>query len=302
MKKIVIKAVGIDLDVVSSKNETNIFEYDDLPSDCEIVENVKGDTWIIEVKKEENSFLKKFFGFSGGVYGDATLKISKDIEELSINSVTGDCDCNGITLKKFDIKTVSGDTDINNSSIDVINFSSTSGDLDISKTPCKVIDFKNVSGDLSVDYLIEDFEKVYVKNVSGDCDLVIAGNEKVYVNKKTASGDIYLKGIDVEFNQKRENRIIDFISVSGDLNIELKRIENVEKINKENNKVNENLKDSSNLKEENMVLTIEEKKILELLLTEKITRSFAIELLESIGYTEENAVKFLDEMLGGGNK
>ncbi|WP_129409488.1 hypothetical protein [Marinitoga lauensis] len=52
----------------------------------------------------------------------------------------------------------------------------------------------------------------------------------------------------------------------------------------------------------NNLLTPEEQKIIELYKAGKINRNFAIELLENIGYTDNDAKSFLDDYIGGDNK
>ncbi|KAF2957049.1 DUF4097 family beta strand repeat-containing protein [Marinitoga sp. 38H-ov] len=291
-----INCVNVDITINSSTN--NSFEIEDLTKNIEIENFVKNDVWYINIKPKNESFLSKIFGFQFTQSNDldANLYINQDVLNIRINTVSSDISANNILLDKFNIKNVSGDVDINNSKINSLIINGTSGDLETHNSSIKSFYIKTVSGDCVIDYLHENFKLVKIKSVSGDAHLYINGEKEIYLKKESSlSGDINTN-IPVKFEESDERYII-FNTLSGDLFIErtnIKTNQNNEKTINQNSSVQKN----NNLLNDNL-LTIEEQKILELYISGKINKEFAIELLENIGYTKEDAYIFLKEHLGG---
>lgn len=291
IKGIILNFTDVDIDI--KYGNENIFEYEDFPENIEIENYVENEKWYLNVKQKSDSFISKIvgfsFNFSSGGYGK--LKINSDILNISINNVNGDVSLNKTTLNNFYVKSISGDVGIYNSKIKFLEFQTTSGDLKITNSPIYNFNIKTISGDCELDYLAENFKEAKIKTVSGDIDLYIAGKQEVFINKNTSpSGDIHTN-LSLKFEHSTE-RFINFKSVSGDLTIKEKKIaQNNDVVFEENEKT----------KIHNL-LTPEEQKILELYNAGKINKEFAIELLENIGYTQNDAESFLNEYIGGNNK
>jgi hypothetical protein len=288
IKEIILNFLDVDIKIECS-NE-NIFEYEDFPENVEIENYVESDKWYINVKPKSDSFISKMVGFSfnfssGGL---VKLKINSDITNISINNANGDVSLNKVSLNNFYVKSVSGDTDIHNSKINFLEFYTTSGDLETKNSPINSLKIKTISGDCELDYLTENFKEAKIKTVSGDIDLFIEGEREIFINKNTSpSGDVH-SNISLKFNHSTE-RFINFKSVSGDLTIKEK------KVTKNNDVTDEKIII-------NKLLSPEEQKILELYNSGKINEEFAIELLENVGYTQNDAKSFLNEYTGGINK
>ncbi|SHE93864.1 DUF4097 and DUF4098 domain-containing protein YvlB [Marinitoga hydrogenitolerans DSM 16785] len=284
VKGIFLDFINIDIDILYNKDV--VFEYEDFPENVKIENYVRDGIWYLKIEQNSNSFISKILGFSFNSFshGDAKLKINNDIIDLNINSVSGDITLNDVSLEKLFLKTVSGDINIYNSKIKHLEYNSTSGDIETSNSIIDFIKVKTVSGDCEIDYLNSDFA-CSIKTVSGDIDLFVLGNDEINITKDSSlSGEIH-SNIPLKVGGISEKRFINFKSVSGDLTIKSKKEEKHK--NKEKKTTETNI--------ESKLFTPEERKILELLKSKKISEEFAVELLENVGYTKEDAEIFLKE-------
>lgn len=141
-----------------------------------------------------------------GGYGN--LKIN----DLVLNSVSGDIDVSGVEGRKLNISTVSGDTNLNSLNFEGMEINSVSGDHELDEIKADVIKVNTVSGDLQVKDIntpklesdsisgdIEIFKSIiddlYSQTVSGDIDVKLIGNKTDYkietksIGKKWSEGD-----------------------------------------------------------------------------------------------------------------
>ncbi len=155
-----------------------------------------------------------------------------NIDKYNYQTVSGDAEINGISLKEFKVKTTSGDIEITNlesadikvssvsGDLEIINFKgdsfeassvsgdaevekgvinglmyfhSVSGDIEILEVECNEASLKTVSGDLEGKEFYPN--EVVLKSVSGDIDITNADKSKeiIITSKKTVSGDINIR-------------------------------------------------------------------------------------------------------------
>jgi hypothetical protein len=114
-------------------------------------------------------------------------------------------------LKKLTLKTISGDVKLTERSVEELQLESTSGDLAIKKGNFGSVTLRTVSGDLSLKECRA--EKLMSQSVSGDLSLMLR-NLDPQVTAKTTSGDV-----EARF-EKIPNARVEFVSVSGELNLE----------------------------------------------------------------------------------
>jgi len=225
--------------------------------------------------------------------GDVSINLNKrEMNELILKGASGDFEIHNVNILNGDFSMASGDVFVDNSKIENLKLNMASGDVSINKSIVKVANFKTASGDIFVDSLGEDFY-CSVNTASGDTDLIVQGKEKIYLESPINRYSSSIKS-NVDLVQSSDSstmpkkRVLKINVLSGDISIrgvepQGKVIEEIEK---------EKPEDVSKGDE---FLTIEEKKILSLLKEEKISRSFAIELLKELGYSEELAEKFLKD-------
>jgi len=119
-----------------------------------------------------------------------TLKIimpSSQLESITINTTSGDCDADIYQCDLFEFKTVSGDLNSSSLYADTIKLNSTSGDIRLSSTNANLI-VRTTSGDLETYY--ENFNNsIDIKTVSGDVRLSFETPVDFDLDFKTTSGD-----------------------------------------------------------------------------------------------------------------
>jgi len=227
------------------------------------------------------------------VSGDVNINLgNSDIDELILKSVSGDYEIHKANILNGDFNMTSGDILIENSNIENINLNTVSGDISINESIVKVANFKSTSGDIFIDSLWEDF-LCTINSASADIDLIVQGKEKIYLKapKNRYSSSIKSNVDLVQSNDSStmpKKRILKVTIMSGDINIRGTELPK-ETFKERGKQMHEDFSKGDEF------LTLEEKKILSLLKEEKISRSFAIDLLKELGYSQELANKFLKD-------
>lgn len=225
--------------------------------------------------------------------GDVSIDLNdSDMDELILKGASGDFEIYNVNILNCDFSMASGDVLVENSKIENLKLSMASGDVSIKNCIVKAANFNSASGDIFVDSLVEDFYCT-VNTASGDIDLIVQGKEKIYLE---APIHRFLSSIksNVDLVQNSDSstlpkkRVLKINVMSGDISIRgvAPHGEVIEEMRKEKRE---------DFSKGDEFLTIEEKKILSLLKEKKISRSFAIELLKELGYSEELADKFLKD-------
>jgi hypothetical protein len=223
--------------------------------------------------------------------GDVKINLEGTIiDEFILKSAAGDFDILNIKVVNGEFNFASGDLLIENSEIDDLSIRMASGDISIKKSLITNARIKTASGDILVDSLSKDFY-CEIDSASADIELIVQGKDEINVVGAIKRFSSSIKS-NVDLIQKSEvsstpkGRILKVNVMSGDITI--RGIELKEDPEKEGQY-------EAGTPRGDELLTAEEKKILELLKEEKISRSFAIELLEELGYSQEEAEKFLKD-------
>jgi len=225
--------------------------------------------------------------------GDVNIDLNNsDMDELILKGASGDFEIHNVNVLNGDFSMASGDVLVENSKIENLKLNMASGDVSIKNSIVKVANFKSASGDISVDSLDKDFY-CSVNTASGDIDLLVQGKEKIYLEAPIHRYSSSIRS-NVDLVQSSDSstmpkkRVLKINVMSGDISIRGVELQGkvIEEVEKE---------ESEDVSKGDEFLTIEEKKVLSLLKERKISRSFAIELLKELGYSEELAEKFLKD-------
>lgn len=111
------------------------------------------------------------------------------VNDLDLNSVSGDISVSSIEGEKLQINTVSGDIDINSLKFEDIDTNSVSGDHQLEEIKANKIQTNSVSGDLQAKNL--DIPKLESQSISGDVEIIKSVIDDLY--SETVSGDIDVK-------------------------------------------------------------------------------------------------------------
>jgi DUF4097 and DUF4098 domain-containing protein YvlB len=223
--------------------------------------------------------------------GDVTINLEgTTMNEFKLKSAAGDFDIYNINVTNGEFSFASGDLSIEDSRIDNLIINMAAGDISIKKSLITNAKIKTASGDILIDSLVKDFY-CEIDSASADIDLIIQGKDSIYLEGSIKRFSSSIKS-NIGLIQKADSslssqrRILKANVMSGDITIQGIEIEG-EPEKEDHSQAEKSLGDE--------LLTVEEKKILELLKEEKISRSFAIELLGELGYKQEEAEKFLKD-------
>ncbi|MFA6997264.1 MAG: DUF4097 family beta strand repeat-containing protein [Defluviitoga sp.] len=221
--------------------------------------------------------------------GDVKINLEGTIiDEFILKSAAGDFDILNIKVVNGEFNFASGDLLIENSEIDDLSIRMASGDISIKKSLITNARIKTASGDILVDSLSKDFY-CEIDSASADIDLIVQGKDRIYLEGSIKRFSSSIKS-NIDLIQKADSslssqrRILKANVMSGDITIQGISIEGEpekESLIQEEMPIGDDL------------LTVEEKKILDLLKGEKISRLFALELLGELGYSREEAENFL---------
>ncbi|PNR92852.1 DUF4097 family beta strand repeat-containing protein [Petrotoga sp. 9PWA.NaAc.5.4] len=281
------EVTDISLDINSADIDIN---FDDTNIQNLSIKTIAGDINIDGKTKSKN--LKELYINTKA--GDVDLNLqSSQVEETTFKSASGDFKVNNAKLYNIKFDLASGDVLILNSIIENLEANFTSGDISIKDSKVKNVKIHAISGDIDIDYLLKDFN-CEIKGISSDIYLNILGKEKIFLYGNTNRFASSLKSnLDIvtikNSTEESSQRLLKIDLVSGDLTIKAKELNEKEEhiLNKESNLQQSFYGDD--------LLTLEEKKILELLKEGKISRIFALELLKELGYSNEEGEKFLKE-------
>lgn len=113
-------------------------------------------------------------------------------------------------IKKVIVKTVSGDVVYAGIILDELLIGTVSGDVRLKAEALKNLTVKTVSGSVQLEGPIQD---INLQTVSSDVHFLAAANQVFKADMKSTSGDIKL------FFDKKPDLSVDFMSISGDLNV-----------------------------------------------------------------------------------
>ncbi len=291
---------ALDMEVELSGFKSDVEEYKP------IVEN-HGDVMDVFFLKKK-AFSISFFGtvFPSFRVLNATIKVPKGIT-LTAKSTSGDVYIGDVSLKAIRVTSVSGDLNITGGECGDVEAKTTSGDVKINElADMKKLEIRCISGDVSLkdgsfsEAVIHSvsgdvkmvgidpsFERLNVKTISGDAKISFSSKPSLKVDFSTVSGKVKMgerviegKAKNLSFStDKNLASIFNFKSVSGDLEIAFE--------------------DHDDETEEDFGFTSkndETKTMLRDIMKErKATKEEISELMKTMGYSEEEIEKFLDE-------
>lgn len=158
---------------------------------------------VIQVPKDLNNI--NLNSSSGDIYAN-----SLSIKYIHINSASGDINLHSLNCKSLKLEVASSDIDIKHLNGDC-DIKSASGDVQIDHSSGDNFSFNNASGDLNIQ---ADYKRILLNNVSGDVNAEFKTVD--HMNVSTTSGDINIL-IDNE-----DNLSIETHSLSGDCDVYLK--------------------------------------------------------------------------------
>ena len=149
----------------------------------------------------------------------ATIGINyeKDIEKVTVNTVSGDFGAGLETVGSITADAVSANMDIFAISAEKVVTNSVSGDTEINGSP-KEIEAHSVSGGFTVYAGGPYTNSVRIDTISGDAKITIDGRRCYSLDYNTVSGKLKNEVGEVK-DQTREELVIKVDSVSGNLNI-----------------------------------------------------------------------------------
>jgi DUF4097 and DUF4098 domain-containing protein YvlB len=278
--------------------EVSDFKLDLSAADLNIILNstnvdvlsIKTSAGDLDIKGSPNSKYMEAFLVDTKA-GDVTIDLEgTNIDEFKLKSAAGDFDIFNIKATKGEFSFASGDILIEDSKIDDLCMSMASGDISIKKSVITNAKIKTASGDILIDSLSKNFY-CEIDSASADIDLIVQGKDRIYLEGSIKRFSSSIKS-NIDLIQKADSslssqrRILKANVMSGDITIQGISIEGEpekESLIQEEMPIGDEL------------LTVEEKKILDLLKGEKISRLFALELLGELGYSREEAEKFLKD-------
>ncbi|MDO7975539.1 DUF4097 family beta strand repeat-containing protein [Oceanotoga teriensis] len=306
-----IKHKGADITIKSS-NDINkiVFESGD-----NVLYDIQefGNELFLEFSNEKRNgnIIDRIFDFGFNSTIDITLFINENVKSLEIEATAGDLNVKDLKIKNLKTKLIAGDMIISGLNLEQLNCNLTTGDLSVKDSEIKYAYLKMttgdtslnntkinkimaslVTGDLKIDYLTKNFKESEIKVITGDATISVEGETPINLKKSISMASSLKSNITLN-NDYGINRNLKIKIITGDVRIKQKKLSNS---NSDfiNSNSEEDLSVENEIQNINM-LTQEEQKIIELLKSEKISKTFAIELLEQLGYKEEEAKKFLDD-------
>lgn len=167
--------------------------------------------------------------YAGTASGDIDFPGGWELENLQVNTASGDINIGNVKAEHFLIETKSGDIDIagtwgdrqiSSISGDIcvgdgngrLSVNSTSGEVDIANRTGGV-QIESVSGDIAAKVVSLNGES-HISSVSGDVDVAIAAGSPCCITAETVSGDITLQMKTVQIARQNKKSIQIF---SGDV-------------------------------------------------------------------------------------
>lgn len=278
-----VKSLKLDLSSADLNIDLDSTEIEEL-----VIKTYSGD---FDVSGAPNSHMLNFFEIDSKS-GDAEIDLNDTtVEEFILKSASGDFDIYNTNIYNCTFSFASGDLTIDNSEIQDLNLNMASGDVSVENSLITNAKINAASGDIFIDSLTDNFY-CRIDAASADVNLYVQGKESIYLEgaiKKLASS--VKSNVDLIQTYEKSNfdkkRVLKINILSGDVTIKGKEIEYLA----ENTLKKDQTKEKSFSSDD--FLTVEEKKILNLLKEEKISRTFAKELLKELGYSEEDSENFL---------
>lgn len=308
---------SLDFQTKGFNAEINVIPGDELRCEIDssdenkpkIEKSESGDTNYLYINYNDDGFLNNIFGFNfitrKKIY--ITLIIPEETKNLSFNCSVGTLSVKNLNKNDFyakistgeiiindcyfnssAFKVVTGDAKINNMKTDNFKTTITTGEAKIKNSSINSGEASVVTGDLRLDSLSRNFKSFYIKVVTGDAKITLEGKEPIYLEKKLTPYTASIKSNLDTINNWNDTRYIFAKIVTGDVEITGKESEN-------NFSTNERPQEEKPEDISEKLITDEERKIINLCETKKISYDFALELLSELGYENDEAVKFLEE-------
>ncbi len=222
------------------------------------------------------------------------IGVPQKILQISLATASGEIDVRDLDLDSLKITQVSGDTNISSVLSSDISINSVSGDCDIRDSNYRDGAFKTVSGDMIVRKLTPMERKTKLSSVSGDVTLVYAGKPKLDISISAVSGEV-VSDLPLIKKEKRHyvtseeapEEFLTMSTVSGDVSIKVQSGAEPKgaAIPRQRRQQEEDVKEKLGLDEE--IFDEETQKVLKMLKEGKLTEEYAKQMLEMIGYSQE---------------
>ena len=213
LKNIRFRADSADVHLVPSSTG-DFYVYTEDPEEMENLEHTwQGNTYEGRVRRNRSvSFfgLEILYDFFGGPVDTVILAIPEGIDDIRIETVSGDISAEDIKSQLLSLTTISGDCRVRRVSNEGTFITTKSGDISIHHTETNHCELKSLSGDMGCKDV--STKKLSAHNISGDvsCSHLVLNNGLI----KTISGEISVK---LEPGQKPCSTFA--TSVSGSIHI-----------------------------------------------------------------------------------
>lgn len=202
IRKVLVKADSVDVEVSGESDEISWNLMDNWAKmnvhNYQVIETVSRGRLMLEVLPKE----KSHFGIMAS-HVHFVLNLVDELEEVRIETGSGDIDVEDVEAEVFKlharsgdvtvediegdlwIKTQSGDIDVKCSELGQLILNSTSGDIDVSVDEAEEINIKSTSGEIEVE--TEESESMTLSSTSGDIE--VEGAVK-HLKVSSSSGDV----------------------------------------------------------------------------------------------------------------
>lgn len=192
LKKIHFFADSADVRLIpSSDGEFHIYTED--AEDMEYIEHFyNNDTYegrVLRTSPQSSIALGIIHGILGSPVGEVIMEIPADMEDVRIESYSGDISADGIHSDILSLAALSGDCSIKHSKNNGLFISSKSGDVKLDQVDSGYCEIKTLSGDIRCKEL--SAQKLTVNTISGDVSSRRLNVQLAQI--KTTSGEISLK-------------------------------------------------------------------------------------------------------------
>jgi len=157
------------------------------------------------------------------VSGNVSINLDRpleEVEEIEIETVSGQVEINTQIAEKVDSNTISGNLSVNVYDVKEIKLETTSGNVEvIAKRSVGKLDIGTISGESAI--TVKDIEEVEIDSASGNIDINIIENiASLYLESK--SGNVYMDSVELgkSYTKKYGKGTINAKTLSGDIKLE----------------------------------------------------------------------------------